>query len=372
MKRMRILLPALLLALLLVGLIAPAAAWPASAQEPVIVSTVNGDPISQDALYGRIRLVRWQYLREIEAMYEGSGGLLNLVDEQVTRIVNDLNDPVRLGSDVLHEMEEERLLWQTGESLGVTPTAEDAKAYEDSFFSTWTAVPAEQLAQNSTAQEFITQWYADATAASGMSAADIRFLFETEALRARLYQQLSQNVPQQEMAVQTRHVLCSFHPDNPADLTPPTDEQRATAVSCIQAAQVRLANGEPFGVVAADLSADEASAIQGGNVGWSLLSYLADTYANAVRDAELNTVIGPVETEYGLHLIEVMDRKMQTLTDAEYQNSVTGYFRLWVQSLWDQATVERTAGWDATIPTDPALDSLSPTILEAVNRVVGS
>ncbi len=369
MKRMLMLLPVVLLAVLIAPI---AAALPAAAQEPVIVSTVNGDPITQDAFHGRVRLVRWQYLRELEAIYDGTGGNLQLVDEEVTRIASDLNNPAGLGDAVLHEMEEERLLWQTGESLGVTPTAEDAQAYEASFFSVWTNVPAEQLAQTSTAQTFITEWYAGATAASGLSAADIRFLFETEALRARLYQHLSQTVPQEEMAVQTRHILCGFHPDNPTDRTPPTTEQRAAAESCIQGAQVRLASGESFGVVAADLSADEASAVQGGNVGWSLLGYLAEAYANAVRDAALNTVVGPVETEFGLHLIEVMDRQMQELTAEEYQASVTGYFRLWVQSLWDEATVERPAGWDAAIPAEPALDSLDPIILEAVARVTGS
>jgi hypothetical protein len=353
--------------LLAVGVVLPVAA-----QDVAVVSQVNGDVITRGAFDARVRLVRWQYLREIEALYEATGGNLQLTADTasyVTGRVSTLNDSVQLGADVLHEMEEERLLWQTGQQLGLTPTAEEAQAQEDSFFSRWTSVSADQLATNAKAQTFITNWYASATSYSGMSQADIRSLFETEALRTKLYTYLAQSVPHEELAVQSRHILCSFHPDNPADLTPPTPDQRDAAEKCIQAAQLRLASGETFGVVAADLSADHASAVQGGNVGWSLLSYLAEAYANAVREADLNTVIGPVETEFGLHLIEVLDRKMQQLTDQEYQDSVNGYFRLWVQSLWNEATITRAEGWDTGIPADPAVDVLAPSILDAINKL---
>ena len=71
-------------------------------------------------------------------------------------------------------------------------------------------------------------------------------------------------------------------------------------------------------------------------------------------------MIGPVETEYGLHLIEVLDRRMQTLSDEEYQASQQGYFRLWIDTLRAQATIERGDGWDAAVPDQPGLDALDP------------
>jgi hypothetical protein len=314
--------------------------------------------------------VRWQYLYVIEALYNATGGNLGVTRDFVIGRVASLNDPAALGEAVLHELEEERLLWQTGEALGITPAAEDALAREAAFFSGWTNIPTDQLAADADAQAFIADWYARATAASGLSENDIRVLFENEALRAKLFEYLAQSVPQAEEAVDSRHILCSFHPDNPADLTPPTPEQRDAAETCIQAAQLRLASGETFGVVAADLSDDRASAIQGGNVGWSLISYLAEGYANAVREAELNTVLGPVETEFGLHLIEVLDRKKQTLTQAEFEESASGYFRLWVQTIWGDATIERSADWNADIPTDPGLSTLAPEVITAVNALV--
>lgn len=333
------------------------------------VTAVNGDPIPREAFHARVRLVRWQYLGELKALYEATGGNYDLTPTYVNTLVTNLQDPLLLGDAVLAQMEEERLLWQTGESLGVTPTAEDAAQREAVFFSNWTNVPVDLLATSQEAQTFISTWYAEATAASGLSENDIRILFETEALRSRLYEHLADSVPDEELAVKTRHILCSFHPANPGDLTPPTQEERDAALACIQGARIRLANGEDFAAVAADLSDDEASAIQGGEVGWSLVSYLAESYAAAVQDAELNTLIGPVETEFGLHLIEVLDRKMQTLSEEQLDEAQQGYFRLWLDTLRSEATITRQPDWNAAIPVDPALESLDPAILQAIAAI---
>jgi parvulin-like peptidyl-prolyl isomerase len=172
--------------------------------------------------------------------------------------------------------------------------------------------------------------------------------------------------------VHTRHILCSFHPDNPSDLTPPTPEQRAAAETCIMTAYARLSSGEPFASVALALSNDRASAQRGGDVDWALVSTLVQGYADAVRDAELNKLIGPVETEFGLHLIEVLERRTQRLTDEEYATSQQGYFDVWLQALRAQATIERSPDWNTGLPAEPGLDSLAPNVRDAVIKVTGN
>ncbi|MBN2306006.1 MAG: peptidylprolyl isomerase [Anaerolineae bacterium] len=356
------------LALVLLLAAIPGYAQDHSQDTDPVVSRVNGDPILRTALHGRVRFVRWQYVRELEKLHELTGGNFALTPGHVGDLLASLDDPALLGDAVLTQLEEERLLWQTGESIGVTPTAEDAQAYETAFFSLWTGVPADQVAGNADAQVFIADWYASATAASGLSANDIRIVFETEALRDKLFEHLGASVPTEELAVNTRHILCSFHPDNVGDLTPPSAEQRAAAAACLQDAANRLDAGEPFADVAAALSDDRASASQGGEVGWQLVSYLVTAYADAVRDAPLNTRIGPVETEFGFHLIEVLGRDMQSLTADQLNESQQGYFQLWLADVWTGATVERAPDWNAALPADPGLESLSGTVLAALDE----
>jgi hypothetical protein len=344
-------------------------ALPGHAQEDTTVSRVNGDPIAREDFHARARFVRWQYLKELETLYDATGGNLILTPDYVKDLVNNLEDSYLLGDAVLAQMEEERLLWQTGEEVGATPTAEDVQEIEAAFFSLWTDVTPENLPESEDAQAFIAGWYAGATAASGLSEDDIHALFANEALRDTLLDHLANNLPTEELSVHSRHILCSFHPDNLTDLTPPSPEQRAAAETCIETALARLENGDSFATVAQELSGDRFSASQGGDLGWVNVSYLMWGYAEAVSDAELNTLIGPVETELGLHLIEVLDRRMQPLTQEEFEASQQGYFQLWLDTLWDGATVERSDDWDADLPTEPGLDTLAPEILAAIDSL---
>ncbi|MBN1680723.1 MAG: peptidylprolyl isomerase [Anaerolineae bacterium] len=354
----------LIIALMLAGVIAaPGQVY----SQDMIVSRVNDDAITRDVFHARVRFVRWQYINELVKVHELTAGNLVLVPDYVSTLLYNLENPLVLGSAVLIEMEQERLLWQTGADVGVGPTAEDVQAFEDDFFSLWTDVPAEQITTSDTAQVFIDTWYTEASAASGMSRDDIREIFATEALHSALFDYLGANVPTEEMAVQSRHILCGFHPGNMSNITPPTGDERAAAELCITNAQQRLDNGEAFEDVAATMSDDQSSAVNGGDLGWVTLSYLTQAYADAVRDADLNTLVGPVETEYGLHLIEVLDRRMQTLTEDEIEASKQGYFDLWINTLVDGAAIERSSEWSIDMPTDPGLDTLDPAVANAVN-----
>lgn len=338
---------------------------PASGDD--VVSLVNGTPITRADFHARVQFVRWQYLNELEKLYELTNGNLSLVPDYTTTLIYNLQDADVLGEAVLAQMEDELLLWQASESLGVVPTLEDSQLTEATFFSRWTDVDVEDIPTSETAQAFIRDWYAGATAASGLREDDIRELFATEALRSALYVFIVDKVPAEELAVNSRHILCAWHPDNLRDLTEPTPEQRAAAETCIESVQARLAAGDAFATVAQDLSDDRGTAAEGGNLDWILISYLTLNFADAVRDAELNTVIGPVETEFGLHMVEVLDRRMQALTEAEYAESQRGYFDLWLGTQRDDATLERSAGWNAALPTTPGFDTLSAEIQEAVS-----
>ncbi len=354
---------------LLLALVLLLLTLPVVAQDGDAVSTVNGESIPREAFHARVRLVRWQYLKELTTLYELTGGNLSLGAQYASRLVANLEDAAALGDAVLAEIETERLLWQTGEQMGLTPAAEDAEAHEAAFFSLWTNVPVSDLAASAEAQAFIADWYAGAEAASGLVRDDIVALFATEALRARLYEHLAASVPAEEPAVRSRHILCSFHPQNVGDTTPPTAEQRAAAQSCIRGAQARLATGESFAGVAAALSDDQGSVSQGGDLGWVLLSFLSESYADAVRDADLNAIIGPVETEFGLHLIEVLDRRVQALAAEELEATQQGYFDLWIAALREDATITRAPDWDAGVPAEPALADLDAPVLEAIGRL---
>lgn len=340
-----------------------AAIAPVSAQtdpDADIVATVGDTPITREDFHARVGFVRWQYLQEIAKLHELTAGNLGLTAGRVLTLLNSLRNPDELGAEVLTQMEDELLARAEAERLRIEPSAEAIAARRDEFFSLWTGVEVEALASDADAQAFIEEWYASAQEASGLEREAIDEVFATEALWDVLYERIAAQAPTEELTIHSRHILCSFDTQPDEDLTPE---------ECIRAAQERLAGGEPFEHVAADLSADAATADRGGDLGWIPLSYLVDGYAEAAESAPLNAVIGPVETSQGLHLIQVLEREVRSLTERDQAQARADLFAQWLDELRAGATLTRADDWAADIPDEPGLDTLPPDVLAALEQL---
>ena len=77
-----------------------------------------------------------------------------------------------------------------------------------------------------------------------------------------------------------------------------------------QAVQARLAEGEDFATVAGEVSLDTQS--EGGDLGCALAGDYVAEFAQAAAEAPLGEVTGPVESEFGFHLILVSERTTPT------------------------------------------------------------
>ena len=88
-----------------------------------------------------------------------------------------------------------------------------------------------------------------------------------------------------------------------------------------KAIQIRdaLLQGAPFGQMAARYS-DAPEADQGGDLGWRNILELNPVFADALNEAERNTLIGPIQSPGGFHLIAVRDRRGdQSVVVTEYK-----------------------------------------------------
>lgn len=64
-----------------------------------------------------------------------------------------------------------------------------------------------------------------------------------------------------------------------------------------------------FAELAAEYSIDPGSAVQGGDLGCFGAGQMVPEFESAAFDAELDSPVGPVESQFGFHLIEVYDRQ---------------------------------------------------------------
>ena len=88
----------------------------------------------------------------------------------------------------------------------------------------------------------------------------------------------------------------------------PSPEAIDAAQTKITQIRDALLDGAPFGQLAVRFS-DAPEANQGGDLGWRNVLELNPVFADALADAKPNTLIGPIRSPGGFHLIAIRDRR---------------------------------------------------------------
>ncbi|MDH3747115.1 MAG: peptidylprolyl isomerase [Gammaproteobacteria bacterium] len=139
--------------------------------------------------------------------------------------------------------------------------------------------------------------------------------------------------------VSSRHILIS--PDEIID-----DE---TAKQQLEDAYERIKNGEDFAELAKLLSDDPGSANSGGELGWVGPGTFAPEFEAALDTLEIGGLSEPFRTQFGWHIVEVLDRRVYDNTeDLKEQNCVVRIragkrddeTQLWMRRLRDEAYVD--------------------------------
>jgi len=102
-----------------------------------------------------------------------------------------------------------------------------------------------------------------------------------------------------EEQVLARHILLRVSPERSAE------EAKATLADLKR----RIENGEDFAQLARQYSEEPESAQRGGSLGFFGRNAWGEDFTEAVFGAEVGQLVGPVETQYGVHLIEVQDHR---------------------------------------------------------------
>lgn len=106
----------------------------------------------------------------------------------------------------------------------------------------------------------------------------------------REYYENNQDLYEQEEQIKARHILV---------------EDSALARELL----TQLRNGADFAELAEKHSTDTVSAANGGDLGWFPRGQMVEPFEEAAFSAEIGEIVGPVETEHGYHLIEVLDHR---------------------------------------------------------------
>lgn len=111
----------------------------------------------------------------------------------------------------------------------------------------------------------------------------------------------------------------------------------------------RISDGDSFETLARSHSDDKGSALKGGLLGWVGPDDLVKPFQEALEKLQLNQISEPVQTQFGWHLIEVLERQNKDNTGESKKNQIRDILRkrkieeeteLWLRRLRDESYVE--------------------------------
>lgn len=123
----------------------------------------------------------------------------------------------------------------------------------------------------------------------------------------------------------------------------------ATAKQRLEDTVQKIRDGADFGEQAKLLSDDPGSANLGGDLGWAEISSFAPEFRETAINAELMVVSEPFRSQFGWHVLEVLDRRVYDNTEEIKERNCIGRIRqskqeaetlLWLQRMRDEAFVD--------------------------------
>ena len=127
----------------------------------------------------------------------------------------------------------------------------------------------------------------------------------------------------------------------------------------------RIEGGESFANLARIYSDDSVSAANGGSLGWVSPGQMVKPFEDSYQRLNLGEISEPVETQYGVHIMQVEDRREKNITDQVMRNRADNFLRReragreyeqWIKQLRSEAYVN--------VVVDDPLSTVSETTAE--------
>ncbi|MFT5137635.1 MAG: peptidyl-prolyl cis-trans isomerase SurA [Arenicella sp.] len=141
---------------------------------------------------------------------------------------------------------------------------------------------------------------------------------------------------------EVRHILISST----------TDVAKSQAAKKLTKIRQRIVSGEDFSGLARIYSDDSVSAATGGSLGWVSPGEMVPSFEETFKKLPIGEISQPVYTQYGVHIIEVLDRRKKNITDRVIRSKVDNIlrrqraereFQQWIRELKEQAYIEHVS-----------------------------
>ncbi len=110
-----------------------------------------------------------------------------------------------------------------------------------------------------------------------------------------------------------------------------------------------IIGGADFGELAREYSEDIGSAQEGGDLGWAMPGQMVPEFENTMDSTALNTISKPIESQFGWHILEVLDRRQEDMSNVVVKNRAREMLHqrkyqeeldAWLRKIRDEAFVD--------------------------------
>jgi hypothetical protein len=342
------------------------------------VVTVNEDTITQGEFQGRIRIHQRELLAQLnsymqmEQLFASDPQTLASIQELQNQIRTQLAYPELIGQEVIYAMTRETLIRQEAEKMGIhvlpeeierqiqqsfgfypegtptpfptpTPDATRVAAIAAASEATAETSPTPTLPQTPipTATPYVLEAYEvdyeqflDSLSDFGISEADFYVYIEAQLLEEKVREQFDPEIDRMAEHVLLQHILIF-------------DEEMA------QEALEQLESGDAWDDIVLEYSEDQSSRESSGDLGWNTLDDLVRILGQmglAAFSAQVDEVVGPIESQYGWHLLRIVDRQDREILEAAYQEAGDNAFEAWIDDLTTEAEIIVVDDWQDHLP----------------------
>lgn len=310
-----------------------------------IISTVNQETISVEKFKQQYQFSKWADALFIRTIYEQGDMDWTQIEAIYAPILNLLRDSQLYGEYLLDRMEYEIVIKQSAEQRGITveqASIDELLQHDIDFL----------------AMELPAEFFLKAEEEMGVEEETIRESYFYRALEQALFDDIKIEGPTEQLEFHIRHILLAFNTDNPYDNASISAQQRADALGRAENIIELLENGGSFPELALSYSDDMQSAENGGDVSWGGEDAFFPSIWEAIENAPVGSIVGPVESQFGYHVIEILERDTRPIDPQIIHQQQQEAFTKWKEEKINTAEINRCDDWQQYIPTSPTYEDL--------------
>ena len=391
---------------LILGMVGYAILYTTVLKDNIPVAIINGEKIDNEYYKARVRLERNSYIQQFQVLYAQYQILAedpnsaNYYEQQLQQIISTLDNVELFGEMVLNNIIDDEITATQGKEMGIeiseseidalvrnlfnyfpdgTPTPEPqptvfatptlSKTQEAILGITVTpGVEGTESDESDVVEETIIEPTAEPSATTtaptqtpGPTATPYtEEMFQTEYdqylgeletinisetyLRKYIYYFLMNqkvrdaviaDVPLEQEQIWARHILV------------PTNDEAIIV-------ELRLEE-EAWNDVSADVSLDTSNKDIGGDLGWFTRGRMVSEFDEAAFGMEVGQISEPIETQFGWHIIQLVDRDIRQLSPSDYDYQQNIYFNDWFTGVKENIEIKINDVWKDLVPDEPTI-----------------